>query len=164
MKLFFLIAVPILLFLTHNNSAMLTIEFDNLQTSHIGKNVYIAYWPENQEGFPNAKNVEIGDIISITSTKMSVNKELSSGPGLPSFDPASFSSLSQVKALFQDDAMLTAGWIHYLAFDLFIGSIIVQKGLALKIPRWQYTVCLPFTFMFGPIGLLLFYLFKALKK
>ena len=85
-------------------------------------------------------------------------------PGLPSFDPASFSSLSQVKALFQDDAMLTAGRIHYLAFDLFIGSIIVQKGLALKIPRWQYTVCLPFTFMFGPIGLLLFYLFKALKK
>ncbi|MGH1338064.1 MAG: ABA4-like family protein [Aureispira sp.] len=85
-------------------------------------------------------------------------------PTLMSFDPNSFSSLENVKSLFQDDRALTAGWVHYLAFDLLTGIYIVEKSKTLGIPRWQYTICLPFTFMFGPIGFLLFSLFKGLKR
>lgn len=84
-------------------------------------------------------------------------------PTLANFSPDAFSTLANVKSLFQQDQALAAGWVHYLAFDLFVGAYIVREGLSLSIPRWQYTLCLPFTFMFGPIGLLLFFLFKAIK-
>jgi hypothetical protein len=33
-----------------------------------------------------------------------------------------FSSLAAVAALFSNPWLLLAGWVHYLAFDLFIGS------------------------------------------
>ncbi|MBK9735510.1 MAG: DUF4281 domain-containing protein [Saprospiraceae bacterium] len=35
-----------------------------------------------------------------------------------SFDFDSFSTLANVKALFQQDNAVAAGWLHYLAFDL----------------------------------------------
>lgn len=85
-------------------------------------------------------------------------------PTIANFNPDAFSTLTNVKALFQDDTALTAGWVHYLAFDLFVGAYIVKEGLVAKMARWKYTLCLPFAFMFGPIGLLLFYLFKFTKR
>ena len=36
-----------------------------------------------------------------------------------------FGTLAEVKALFSIDALLLAGWIHYLAFDLFVGAWIL---------------------------------------
>jgi hypothetical protein len=80
------------------------------------------------------------------------------------FDVNSFSTLGNVKELFQSDIALTAGWIHYLAFDLFVGLYIVSKGKDYGFARWHYTVCLPFTFMFGPVGLLLFMIIKSIKN
>jgi hypothetical protein len=80
-----------------------------------------------------------------------------------SFNPSSFSTLANVKALFQNDFTLTAGWVHYLAFDLFVGAYIVRKSQKLNIPRWLYTLTLPFTFMFGPMGYLLFFIIKSFK-
>jgi hypothetical protein len=75
------------------------------------------------------------------------------------FDPNMFSTLAGVKSLFGQDLGVLVGWIHYLAFDLFAGTYIVKKAQSLQMPRFLYTICLPFTFMFGPIGLLLFYFF-----
>ena len=43
-------------------------------------------------------------------------------------DDGGFGSLAEVKALFGVDALLLAGWIHYLAFDLFIGAWIVRDA------------------------------------
>ena len=80
-----------------------------------------------------------------------------------SFSVDSFSTLANVKALFQNDNAVAMGWIHYLAFDLFVGSYIVKKSQQLQISRWLYTLPLPFTFMFGPVGYLLFFLIKTLK-
>lgn len=79
------------------------------------------------------------------------------------FRADSFSSLANVKALFQNDNALAAGWFHYLAFDLFVGAYIVRKSISLGISRWLYTLALPFTFMFGPIGYLIFFIIKSLK-
>ncbi|MEM6344356.1 MAG: ABA4-like family protein [Bacteroidota bacterium] len=84
-------------------------------------------------------------------------------PTLANFSPDTFSTLENVMALFTQEQAVAAGWVHYLAFDLFVGAYIVREGISLQIPRWQYTLCLPFTFMFGPIGLLFFLLFKAIK-
>jgi hypothetical protein len=67
-----------------------------------------------------------------------------------------FGSIEQVRALFSVDAALSAGWLHYLAFDLFVGSWIVEDGLARGINRFLMIPCLALTFLFGPAGLLLF--------
>jgi uncharacterized membrane protein len=84
-------------------------------------------------------------------------------PTLANFSPAAFMSLGGIKVLFQNETALLAGWIHYLAFDLFVGAYIVRQGQKRKIPRWQYTICLPFTFMLGPLGLVLFLALEKLK-
>jgi hypothetical protein len=79
------------------------------------------------------------------------------------FRADSFSTLANVKALFQNDNAVAAGWFHYLAFDLFVGAYIVRKSISLGISRWLYTLALPFTFMFGPMGYLIFFIIKSLK-
>jgi hypothetical protein len=79
------------------------------------------------------------------------------------FNPESFSSLANVKTLFQNDDAVAAGWIHYLAFDLFVGAYIVKKSKEIGLSRILYTITLPFTFMFGPLGYLLFVIFKTIK-
>ena len=67
-----------------------------------------------------------------------------------------FGSIGEVRALFASDSALTAGWFHYLAFDLFVGSWIVADGLDRRIPALLILPCLPLTFLFGPLGLLLY--------
>lgn len=67
-----------------------------------------------------------------------------------------FGSIEQVRALFAVDAALVAGWLHYLAFDLFVGSWIVEDGLTRRINRFALIPCLGLAFLFGPAGLLLF--------
>jgi hypothetical protein len=67
-----------------------------------------------------------------------------------------FGSLAEVQLLFADPYTLVAGWIHYLAFDLFIGAWIVEDALSRGVPAWLRIGVLPFTFMFGPMGLLLY--------
>lgn len=79
------------------------------------------------------------------------------------FKADSFSTLANVKALFQNDNAVAAGWFHYLAFDLFVGAYIVRKSISIGISRWLYTLPLPFTFMFGPLGYLIFFIIKLVK-
>jgi hypothetical protein len=75
-----------------------------------------------------------------------------------------FNSLSGVKSLFQNDALLLAGWIHYLAFDLFVGSWEVRDARAQAIPHWLVVPCLVFTFMLGPVGLLMYLLLRLAMR
>ena len=67
-----------------------------------------------------------------------------------------FSSLAAVAALFRTEGVLLAGWVHYLAFDLFIGAWICRRGAAEGMNPWLVRLCLPPTFLAGPVGLLLF--------
>lgn len=82
---------------------------------------------------------------------------------LGNFDPQQFSTLAGVKELFAKDTAVLVGWIHYLAFDLFVGTYIVSKANKISMNRFLYTICLPFTFMFGPIGYLLFMMFRVVS-
>lgn len=75
-----------------------------------------------------------------------------------------FGSLAQVALLFQNHAALLAGWIHYLAFDLFIGSWEARDAQRLGINHWLVLPCLFFTFIFGPIGLLLYLILRLATK
>lgn len=67
-----------------------------------------------------------------------------------------FGSMEAVRALFANDSALAAGWLHYLAFDLFVGAWIVRSGLQQRIHPLLVVSCLPLTFLAGPAGLLLF--------
>jgi hypothetical protein len=71
-----------------------------------------------------------------------------------------YGSIGEIRALFASDSALVAGWFHYLAFDLFIGAWIVREGLERRLPSLLILLCLPFTFLFGPAGLLLFYVLR----
>lgn len=63
-----------------------------------------------------------------------------------------FSSLSAVATLFSQPWLLLAGWVHYLAFDLVIGSWEVNDARERGIPHGVVIPCLALTFMFGPAG------------
>ena len=75
-----------------------------------------------------------------------------------------FGSLAQVALLFENKYIVLAGWVHYLAFDLFIGSWEVRDGQQLGIPHILLIPCLILTFLFGPAGLFLYLIFRAAKK
>lgn len=66
-----------------------------------------------------------------------------------------FGSIEAVRALFSDDNALAAGWIHYLAFDLFVGTWIVRSGLGSGLHPLLLLPTLPLTFLLGPAGFLL---------
>jgi hypothetical protein len=68
-----------------------------------------------------------------------------------------FSSLAGVAALFADPWLLLAGWLHYLAFDPFLGAWIARRATAEALPRWLLFAALPPTFLAGPLGLLAFF-------
>jgi hypothetical protein len=67
-----------------------------------------------------------------------------------------FGTIEEVRALFADDSALAAGWLHYLAFDLFVGAWIVRDGTGRGVHPLLILPALPLTFLFGPAGLLLY--------
>jgi hypothetical protein len=71
-----------------------------------------------------------------------------------------FGSLSDVSRLFSNQWLLLAGWVHYLAFDLFVGSWEVRDAIRNKIPHLAVIPCLILTFLFGPVGLLLYFVLR----
>lgn len=75
-----------------------------------------------------------------------------------------FDSLENVQKLFANPWVALGGWLHYLAFDMFIGSRIARQTHELGLPRWPLIVLLPLTFLFGPIGYLAFEGLKAFQK
>jgi hypothetical protein len=72
-----------------------------------------------------------------------------------------FGSLQQVSQLFQNPYNLLAGWVHYLAFDLFTGAWEVRDAARLRIAHALVIPCLVLTFLFGPIGLLTWFLIRS---
>jgi len=66
-----------------------------------------------------------------------------------------FGSLSEVRQLFSNDMLLVAGWVHYLAFDLFIGAWTAAMMDRAGVSRIIQGFVLPLIFLFGPAGFLL---------
>jgi hypothetical protein len=70
--------------------------------------------------------------------------------------PHSFTELDGIGELYRHPGPLTAGWLHFLALDLFVGAWMVRDGLEQRLPRLLILLCLPFAFIFAPSGLLLY--------
>ena len=77
--------------------------------------------------------------------------------------PGGFGSLAEVGLLFSQPGPLLAGWVHYLAFDLFIGSWEVRDSQKHGVSHWLVIPCLIATFMLGPLGLLTYFIIRSIK-
>ena len=76
-----------------------------------------------------------------------------------------FTTLAGVKALFSADISILIGWAHYLVFDLFVGAWIARDAQRRGFHHGLLIPCLLFTFMAGPLGLLLYVILRrALNK
>jgi hypothetical protein len=76
-----------------------------------------------------------------------------------------FGSLNEVRLLFDNDKALLAGWIHYLAFDLFLGTWIVHHSQKHAVHHLLIIPALLLTFMAGPAGVLFYWLiYRTVKK
>jgi hypothetical protein len=76
-----------------------------------------------------------------------------------------FDSIGGVQQLFSNDWILLAGWIHYLAFDLFTGCWVAHDARRLEISHVLVVPCLALTLMFGPAGLLCYLILRfALRR
>jgi len=74
-----------------------------------------------------------------------------------------FSSIEGVRALFSVDIGILVGWIHYLVFDLFVGAWEARDAKRRGLSHWLLVPCLFFTFMAGPMGLLLYVIIRKLS-
>lgn len=66
-----------------------------------------------------------------------------------------FGSLGAVRDLMGDDGMLLAGWVHYLAFDLIVGSLAAAAMDRVAVARLIQAPILLLVFLFGPLGWLI---------
>lgn len=75
-----------------------------------------------------------------------------------------FSTLDGVMSLFTNKMAVTAGWVHYLAFDLMTGIWIKKNSEKYGISHWLIIPCLLFTFMLGPVGLLMYLIIRTIRS
>lgn len=73
-----------------------------------------------------------------------------------------FGSLDGIIEGFAVPGMAMAGWLHYLALDLFVGGWEVRTARREDIPHWQVVPCLALTLLAAPVGLALFLGLRAL--
>ena len=82
----------------------------------------------------------------------------------PSSDSAGgFGTLADVMVLFSYEQAALAGWVHFLAFDLFVGAWVCRTARAETVSFWLVAPCLPVVFLFGPAGLLAFQVIRAVR-
>lgn len=74
---------------------------------------------------------------------------------------AGFDTLAGVALLLSSPQALLAGWVHYLVFDLWVGSWQAEDN---ALPHALLLPCLALTFLAGPTGLLVYHLIKAVRK
>lgn len=79
-------------------------------------------------------------------------------------EEAGYQSLAQVTAIFTQPWVIVGAWIHYLAFDFFVGCWILARAKAEGIGHGWIVIPMIFTFMLGPIGLLLFLILLGFRK
>ncbi|UYZ63531.1 ABA4-like family protein [Hymenobacter weizhouensis] len=71
-----------------------------------------------------------------------------------------FSTLAEVALLFKSPWGLLTGWVHYLCFDMAVGIWESHDARRRGLPHLLLVPCLVLTFLFGPLGLLLYALVR----
>ena len=85
------------------------------------------------------------------------------GPQMASALPLLFRpTLSGIAALLGTPVGATIGWLHFLAFDLFVGRWAYLESRRHGMSAWLVSPILFVVLMFGPLGLLLFLALRTL--
>lgn len=84
--------------------------------------------------------------------------------GTGGMDFATFASIDALAAAFGQPEVLVVGWAHYLAFDLWVGSWIVEDAGARRIGHPWVAPCLLLTFLAGPVGLLSYLVVRTVRR
>lgn len=69
---------------------------------------------------------------------------------------SNFSTLEGLAEVFSQKDAILVGWLHYLAFDLLVGTWEFADSKKVGIPHLLLVPCLFFTLMAGPIGFLMY--------
>ena len=80
--------------------------------------------------------------------------------------PVDFSSLSGLTEMFQNSNPrgVAAGWLHYLAFDFWVGCWILRDSQKKGVKHAFIIFPMLFTFMLGPVGVIIYTLVLAFQK
>jgi ABA DEFICIENT 4-like len=70
-------------------------------------------------------------------------------------------ALSSVAVLLGSPAGATIAWVHFLAFDLFVGRWIYLEGHERQVNPWLMAPVLFLTLMLGPAGFLLYLMVRS---
>ena len=65
-------------------------------------------------------------------------------------------NLEGIRRLLSSESGATIAWVHFLAFDLFVGRWAYLESRALNLNVFAMAVVLFFTLMLGPVGALLY--------
>lgn len=69
-------------------------------------------------------------------------------------------SLADLGALLSTPQGVTIGWLHFLAFDLFVGRWALFDSIKRGVPWYLTSIALVFTLLFGPFGFLLYFVMR----
>tara|TARA_B100000745_G_C19998188_1_gene338719 strand:+ start:109 stop:582 length:474 start_codon:yes stop_codon:yes gene_type:complete len=70
-------------------------------------------------------------------------------------------SLDNLYTVFATENFLLIFWIHFLALNLFLGSWVSRDGIKYNMSRSVITIPLIFIYFTGPLGLVLYWLFRV---
>jgi hypothetical protein len=73
-------------------------------------------------------------------------------------------TLEGIGIFFADPALRLLGWVHYLAFDLWVGTWEAEEADRIGLSHVILILSLVLTFLLGPVGLLSFLLARALRR
>jgi hypothetical protein len=71
-------------------------------------------------------------------------------------------TLSGVATLLGSPAGATIAWVHFLAFDLFVGRWIYLDSHERRISAWLMATVLFLTLMLGPVGFLFYLMVRSI--
>jgi hypothetical protein len=74
-----------------------------------------------------------------------------------------FSSLDGIYSLYKNPALLLAGWVHFLAFDLAVAVWIKKNSLKHGIKHGWVIPALIFTCLLAPLGFLIYTIIRWVK-
>lgn len=82
------------------------------------------------------------------------------------FNITGFFSLNMITYVFTKKFIVLIGWVHYLAFDLLIGSWIFLDNFnnENQVSHILMIICFILTYVFGPSGFLFYVIIKKIKK
>jgi Domain of unknown function (DUF4281) len=112
--------------------------------------IVLVFLPSHRAAIEGIARTLVPALLAIAYTVIMLSA-LFRGAGL-----GSLGTFEGVAGMLNQPWLLVAGWLHYLAFDLLVGTWQVTTARSEGIPHYAVLPCLLLTFILGPVGFLAF--------